>query len=755
MAPQTPRQKRAEKAARAKKLLSGSSLRIDDSDDEDQEWEWIYEGKSDNNEDNEDSGASEDNDDNPATPRKRRRRTASKAQVGKIIGAKKGSFSCQVGDAVLLENENAAPWVGIICYFLRDTDGEMAANFLWFANEKEIGITPKTRAKKRTDFLPNELYITPGTDINSLDSINGTATVMSQKDFAKKYPKGTIPRRSKDYGKTFFCRRGCNTATASYTEEFIWGDDALDTEEQVARFMERIAVETGSAKNKKKEKRKRNDEFLDDDDDEAVERKSTPRKKHKMSNVSTPRKPRTPSKLLTPSHKRVIVKKPLEFTPLGTRVLDPEYVYSSPFQTARSRLHVASVPTSLPCREDEFASVYSHLEAAIYEGTGACIYISGTPGTGKTATVREVVAQLNASVMADELDDFIFVEINGMKVTDPHQSYSLLWEALKGDRVSPSHALDLLEREFNHPSPRRVPCVVLMDELDQLVTKSQSVMYNFFNWPNLRHSRLIVLAVANTMDLPERTLSNKISSRLGLTRITFPGYTHEQLMKIIQSRLEGVSGDIVDSDAVQFASRKVAAVSGDARRALDICRRAVELAESDILGQSTPNTPSKSGKGDKVSKSFGKVTIATIKRAINEATTSPLQQCLRGLPLASKVLLAALLAKTRRTGIAESILGDVLDEAKRMAKMDTGSNVIEYLLKDDVDRRTSSFSAKQPRKVPRVLGMGTSAIDLMEAGIVGLEARRADRTGKIRLSIGEEDVKQAFKDDPEVKNLGF
>jgi origin recognition complex subunit 1 len=73
----------------------------------------------------------------------------------------------------------------------------------------------------------------------------------------------------------------------------------------------------------------------------------------------------------------------------------------------------------------------------------------------------------------------------------------------------------LLEREFNHPSPRRVPCVVLMDELDQLVTKNQSVMYNFFNWPQLRHSRLIVLAVANTMDLPERTLSNKISSRLG------------------------------------------------------------------------------------------------------------------------------------------------------------------------------------------------------------------------------------------------
>jgi origin recognition complex subunit 1 len=233
-------------------------------------------------------------------------------------------------------------------------------------------------------------------------------------------------------------------------------------------------------------------------------------------------------------------------------------------------------------------------------------------------------------------------------------------------------------------------------------------------------------------------------------------------MKIIESRLEGVPGNIVDPDAVQFASRKVAAVSGDARRALDICRRAVELAEADALEcGAVPGTPSKgaarAGKDIHSSRAAGKVTIATVKRAINEATTNPLQQYLRGLSLSSKLLLAALLARTRRTGIAESILGDVLDEARRMAKMDTGNNMIEFLLKDDLSAKAKGMqlAAKHSLKAPRVLAMGTSVIDLMEAGIIGLEARRADRTGKIRLSIGEEDVKLAFKDDPEIKNLGF
>ena len=117
-----------------------------------------------------------------------------------------------------------------------------------------------------------------------------------------------------------------------------------------------------------------------------------------------------------------------------------------------------------------------------------------------------------------------------------------------------------------------------MDELDLLVNKKQTVIYNFFNWPTRPHSNLIVVAIANTMDLPERMLSNKVSSRLGLTRINFQPYTHQQLAEIIKSRLEGL--DLFDAKAIEFCARKVSAVSGDARRALDICRRAAEIAQA-------------------------------------------------------------------------------------------------------------------------------------------------------------------------------
>lgn len=129
MVPLTPRQKRAEKAARAKKLLSGASLRKNDLDDEEQEWEWIYGNQSADNEDNDDSSDPED-EDSVATPRKRRRRTATKTQKTTIVGAKKGSFSCKVGDTVLVNNSSATPWVAVICTFEQNSDGEMLANFL-------------------------------------------------------------------------------------------------------------------------------------------------------------------------------------------------------------------------------------------------------------------------------------------------------------------------------------------------------------------------------------------------------------------------------------------------------------------------------------------------------------------------------------------------------------------------------------------------------------------------------------------------
>ena len=61
----------------------------------------------------------------------------------------------------------------------------------------------------------------------------------------------------------------------------------------------------------------------------------------------------------------------------------------------------------------------------------------------------------------------------------------------------------------------------------------------------------------------------------------FAPYSKQQIVDIITARLKeaGVS-DVFTGMAVQLLAGKVAAISGDVRRALDISRRVVELAES-------------------------------------------------------------------------------------------------------------------------------------------------------------------------------
>lgn len=124
----------------------------EDSDDElgsdDLPWEWIYEGEApaerrSRSGSNDDDG--EDDDDDDGTGERKRR----KVTGNKIVGAHMGTFECRVGDCVLLKAEGSnEAWVGLICEFVDDEDGDMAANFMWFSTEQEI----RNKDKKRTDF---------------------------------------------------------------------------------------------------------------------------------------------------------------------------------------------------------------------------------------------------------------------------------------------------------------------------------------------------------------------------------------------------------------------------------------------------------------------------------------------------------------------------------------------------------------------------------------------------------------------------
>ncbi|XP_061400763.1 origin recognition complex subunit 1 [Musca vetustissima] len=381
------------------------------------------------------------------------------------------------------------------------------------------------------------------------------------------------------------------------------------------------------------------------DADEEYTPKKTQQKTPSKGRRSTTKATEAPGTPKTPSQKLKMIRSGEIKPTLEKRdSLAGSEKGKTDLQIARERLHVSVVPKSLPCREKEFENIYTFLEGKIQDQCGGCMYVSGVPGTGKTATVTGVIRMLQKRVAEDDLPPFDFLEINGMRLTEPRQAYVHIYRQLTGKTVSWEHAHALLEKRFTTPAPRRVTTVLLVDELDILCNRRQDVVYNLLDWPTKSAARLVVVTIANTMDLPERLLMGKVTSRLGLTRLTFQPYTHKQLQEIVTGRLQG--SEAFKGDAVQLVARKVAAVSGDARRALDICRRATEIADAAATKC---------------------VNMLHVQQALNEMISSAKVQAIKNCSRLEQIFLQAVVAEVTRTGVEETSFMGVYTQIETIA----------------------------------------------------------------------------------------
>ncbi|XP_032884507.1 origin recognition complex subunit 1 isoform X10 [Amblyraja radiata] len=441
------------------------------------------------------------------------------------------------------------------------------------------------------------------------------------------------------------------------------------------------------------------DKEQDDDDASEFRRKcakTISKSTAKLSEKTSAKRPgtRKPGTPRTPSHPSPYIPRRSQLAKNPVSVLEE----------ARARLHVSAVPESLPCREQEFQDIYNFVESKLIDGTGGCMYISGVPGTGKTATVHEVMRCLQHAANEENLPSFQYIEINGMKLTDPHQCYVQILKLLTGQKATADHAAALLEKRFGTPSPKRESTVLLVDELDLLWTRKQNIMYNLFDWPTRRQAKLVVLAVANTMDLPERIMMNRVASRLGLTRMSFQPYSYKQLQQIISSRLNRLRA--FENDAIQLVGRKVAALSGDARRALDICRRAAEICEY----------------SENQKRASSLVGMPHILQALDEMFSSPYINAIRHASVQEQIFIKAVLAEFRRLGLEEATFQQIYQQHIGLCRLE----------------------GLQPPTISETMLVCTR---LGACRLLLVESSKNDLHLRVRLNVSQDDVMYALKED--------
>ncbi|NXA44299.1 CDC6 protein, partial [Eudromia elegans] len=274
----------------------------------------------------------------------------------------------------------------------------------------------------------------------------------------------------------------------------------------------------------------------------------------------------------------------------------------SRYQEAKRLLHTA-VPERLLARERETGEIRRFLREHVCAGKPGSLYISGAPGTGKTACVGRVLQDCQ-----EELASSRTVVLNCMSLSSSQGVFAAVAARLGLPARAPARELARsLEKQLTAKGPM---VLLVLDELDQLDSKGQDVLYTVFEWPWLPGSRLVLIGgwrrvgagpvppraraelalpagMANALDLTERGLA-RLQARPGCRPrlLPFAPYSREQLITILQERLGQVAGaPVLDGSALQFCARKVSSVSGDARKALDVCRRALELLERDARSQ--------------------------------------------------------------------------------------------------------------------------------------------------------------------------
>jgi len=232
--------------------------------------------------------------------------------------------------------------------------------------------------------------------------------------------------------------------------------------------------------------------------------------------------------------------------------------------------------SSLSERRTEKSVITSFLKNSIKSSgkSSNALFVAGPPGCGKTATVLNVIDNLFSLRSSGSLPSFSFLVINAMSLRTPYDAYTSLWRSVSGKVCSPVEASAGLDKWFGRKEGEKNVMVLLLDEMDYLVTRKQTVLYDLFDWPGrVTVNKLCIIGIANTINLPERLLP-RVQSRLGLLRVTFQAYNVEQMKSILKTRLREV--ECFEDGAVEFAARKTVGLSGDCRRAFLVCAEAVK-----------------------------------------------------------------------------------------------------------------------------------------------------------------------------------
>lgn len=221
-------------------------------------------------------------------------------------------------------------------------------------------------------------------------------------------------------------------------------------------------------------------------------------------------------------------------------------------------------------------------------------------------------------------------------------------------------------------------------------------------------------------------------------RLLFQSYTPEDLASILTERV----GATVHHSAIQFCSKKAAATTGDARRAINMCREAVVLAEQELHDK----LDTAASEDERKQLGQGKDNLVTIKhmaKAVAAGNAAKYAGAITGLSFHAKIVLA----------VAAATVGDV---SERRGGAGSNAGRCARLTQGDLQEKCiGAWRRLQTGGGPSQVEF-TGIIDLLAAsGLLALKSKQqtGGRARELVLRIEFADLEAALGDQPFFKTV--
>ena len=251
----------------------------------------------------------------------------------------------------------------------------------------------------------------------------------------------------------------------------------------------------------------------------------------------------------------------------------------------REVLEPSFIPEELPHRNLEIEKIAGITACALNGDVPPNFLCYGMTGTGKTATVRYISQKL-AQHCSSKPPWWVY--INCTVVSTPYRILAHIYNTIVGKEIIPSTGLpkDVILKKLLGLLDQHIKdsiCFLVLDEIDILMEKKggNEILYNLTRLnESLDHCRTSVIGISNKLKFTE-FLDARVTSNLEEEEpIVFHPYDANQLYDILKLRAEvAFQEGVIDDGVIKLCAGLAAKEHGDARRALQLLRKAGEIAE--------------------------------------------------------------------------------------------------------------------------------------------------------------------------------